>query len=260
MSHFDMHWLDITILSIVGLAMLLGALSGFLRQVICLICYLIACYGAVYGSEPLAEQLGQVIKTPFSIVPRLVAFALIFVGLVLGLWVARLLIGQIIKAFRSKETDKTPKVPLGLKILDRLLGATVGGVLAALILLPIVLALDLVPSAEFRTKLAGSTIRPVFQQTAVFIESSIPQRFKDEFKEAWDRVQRSTREAVTNLGGEALQQGTELLNQAGRGIEEAGRSLKDATRSREGKSGADQVNGFEDTARKVLGNLSGTGK
>src|SRR5688500_12136659 len=109
-----MHWLDTTILTLLGLGAGLGAWSGFVWQIARILTLGVGLYGAVVFHEPASQMLqDSVLQGADSRIVRPAAYLMVFLIIYLVLFYSARLVRSFIRA-----TD--------LETLDRLLGAALG--------------------------------------------------------------------------------------------------------------------------------------
>lgn len=125
MSALDYAWL-----AILGLSLLLGLWRGVIREIFSLAGWIAAILGAMTFAGEAAAALPAGMGSP--VVRSAVAFAVIFVVVLLALSVAGLFLSR---AFRAA----------GLGLADRVLGAVFGFARGALILFLVVLAAAFTP-------------------------------------------------------------------------------------------------------------------
>jgi membrane protein required for colicin V production len=125
-----MTWFDLTVLAILGLSVLLGALRGFVKELMAIVAWIVA--------GVLAKTFAHVVAGlfPSSLEPEplrwAAGFVVILVMALLALWIVTWLVSQIVKA-------------TGLGVADRSLGAIFGFVRGLLIVLLGVLLAGMTP-------------------------------------------------------------------------------------------------------------------
>jgi membrane protein required for colicin V production len=166
-----MYWLDTTILVVLGLAALLGAISGLLWQLLRLVGFGVAVYAAVFGNDWASNVLRQtLLRDADPIAVRAVAYGVVFVGVYLALFLLTFLLERALKAAK-------------LKALDRLLGALLGAAKAGLILGAIFLGLANVPHPQAREMLNRSLLAPVLADGVNLVLLAIPQEYKSQLQD-----------------------------------------------------------------------------
>ncbi len=124
---------DIAILCVVGVSALVGALRGFLREVLSLAAWVAAFWVAWATSDDVAPIFATLVTAPTG--QLILAFVVVFVGTLLGVGIVNWLIFKL--------ADKT-----GLSGTDRLLGVAFGFGRGAALVLAAVLVAGLLPVRE----------------------------------------------------------------------------------------------------------------
>ena len=125
-----MDYADITVLAIIAISILVGALRGFVKEAFSLAVWGAAFFVAFQFSGTLALQLDGIVELPSA--RTAMAFA--------GLFLAVLLVGGLITYLIGKLVEKT-----GLSGSDRLLGGVFGGVRGLFLILVLMLVAGLTP-------------------------------------------------------------------------------------------------------------------
>jgi uncharacterized membrane protein required for colicin V production len=131
-----LHWLDAAIVLALVLGAALGARRGVLRQTFQLALYVVSFYAAAYLHGPVDSFVRTHLKEVADAVPRLQSFLAAFVVSYLTLFVITRLARRAVKAVVLKPSDpqNTSAIEaVGLKPIDRLLGAGLGTLVASLI-------------------------------------------------------------------------------------------------------------------------------
>ncbi len=124
-----MAWFDYGVLTVLGLSLVLGAYRGIMRELVSLAGWIAAFVLATAFSGIVAVQMPESLGPLLS---GLLAFVLIFIGVLLVSGVVGLVLARLVRA-------------AGLGFPDRLLGATFGGVRGVAIVLLAVLLAGLTP-------------------------------------------------------------------------------------------------------------------
>jgi uncharacterized membrane protein required for colicin V production len=228
------HWLDATIVVVLVLGALLGACTGALRQLVRLATYVAALYAALHLHEPVAEFLAVQFREPGFLRgsapaglsgPRVASFAGTLFVVYLGLFTVTVLFQKAVKALFSQGRGTAIKA-LGLQTLDRLLGAAVGAVLAAILTGTAVLGLSLYPDQRVQTSLAGSQLRPAFLKGARAALAAIPQKHRNELNDALRWLDQAARGLGQDLRSQGPHDAADLVTGAiaGAGSERQGAS------------------------------------
>lgn len=163
------NWLDILLLVIIAIAIIIGAIRGFIRQIIGLCAVILGLILAVryysYGSQIFAFIRNDVLA-------QLLGFFLIFVAV--------LCIGLAINILLAK-TIKGP-----FKAMNRLLGAGFGLIKGVIICCAIVFGFLIFPVNA--KALEESQLSPYCIEVAKAAYSLIPQELKNKFNEAYQEI------------------------------------------------------------------------
>lgn len=202
MSSTDIHWVDAVLFIGVGFGVLLGAIGGLVRQLIRLGIFVAAVYGAAEYHGFTRTRLTELVGTD---VPLIVAIAVTFLVILVGLVVALALIRRLLAAMLPAWVQ----VPLaGLRWVDALLGAAVAGLVVYLAIGAALLGLEMSPWAGAHDLTAGSRWGGTCMRTTAEIVDAIPQRDKDELAAVLERAKR----AGINQAGEASGAGARQLS------------------------------------------------
>jgi uncharacterized membrane protein required for colicin V production len=210
------HWLDAAILVVLVLGALLGACTGVLRQLVRLLTYLAALYATTQLHEPVAEFLSVQFQEPgflkgpsgLGLSPhRVASFGATLFVVYLGLFLVTLLFQKVVKGLFLQGQGTAVKA-LGLQTLDRLGGAAVGCLLAAVLACTAVLGLALYPDPQVQTSLSGSQLRPTFLKGARAALAAIPQAYQDELDQGLRQLEQAGRNLVGDLDAGGLPRAT----------------------------------------------------
>jgi membrane protein required for colicin V production len=171
-----MYWLDTTILVLLGLAALLGAISGLLWQLLRIVGFGVALYLAIFGNEWASGVIGQnILRDANPTVVKGVAYVAVFVVVYLVLFLVTFIVERAVRAAK-------------LKFVDRLLGALFGTAKAALILGAIFLGLASVPHEPTQEVLKRSAVAPVLANGVSLILAAIPEDYKRQFNDGLQKL------------------------------------------------------------------------
>lgn len=218
----DLHWLDVTLVVTLILAALYGARRGLLRQTGQLISYVAAYYLAVGWHPALDSAFRTNLKEVSDQVSRLHTFLLGFFITYLLFFIGSCLIHHIIRSLSKKADSQADTLDLlGLKPLDRLLGATVSMIVFWLLLGGALLGLSSLADEKLKGKLAGSQLKPYLVQGMHAILQAVPERCREDFQEAMRRLEKSGHTLAKELATEGVQQGTDKLRNISEGLDQA---------------------------------------
>jgi membrane protein required for colicin V production len=171
-----MYWLDTTILILLGLAALLGAMSGLLWQLLRVVGFGVALYCSIFGNDWASGVLRDAfLRDADPGVVKAVAYGVVFLAVYLALFLITFLLERALRAVK-------------LKAMDRLLGAGLGAVKAALILGAIFLGVASIPHPSARELMDRSAIAPVLAAGANLAIAAIPAEYKAQLQEGLNKL------------------------------------------------------------------------
>ncbi|CAG0910701.1 unnamed protein product [Cyprideis torosa] len=160
-----MFWVDIVVLSIIGLSMIIGLFRGFLKESISLATWIIGIWVGLTFSTPVAERLPLGVES--LTVKTIAAFFIIFVVVLIA--------GGIVNYIAGQMVDKT-----GLGGTDRMLGLVFGVLRGGLLVSVLVLLANLTNMpAESWWKESASL--PYFDEVALWIKGMLPESVASHF-------------------------------------------------------------------------------
>jgi membrane protein required for colicin V production len=171
-----MHWLDCTMIALVGTAALFGAWSGLLMQVFRLVGFGLAAYAAVSLHTWADGRLRHwFMDEADANVSRSVAYGLVFLVVYSVIFFATRLLERGVEAAQ-------------LQFYNRLLGAVLGAVKMTLFLGAICFGLQHVPVQEAHQIINDSPVARVLAQGTTVLVNAIPERFKHNLFNGWQEV------------------------------------------------------------------------
>lgn len=182
-----MFWLDTTILALLVLGALLGAVSGFLWQVARIASLALAIYAAVALNEWISALIADsILPGADPRIARGLAYLVVFVLVFLVLYQVIWLLDQWIRV-------------VNLEPFDRFLGAIVGAGKMALLIAAACLGLTNYSNAKTREMLDKSSLAPALAAGMDSMLLAVPQEFKDQVAAGWNQF----REFAKNRGSQA---------------------------------------------------------
>jgi membrane protein required for colicin V production len=161
------YWLDTVILAVLVIGAVFGAISGFLWQVARVASVGVAVYAAIYLNDWAAYLLDEtLLQGADPRVGMVLAYLVVFVAIYLAFFCGTLLLERALMAVR-------------LEPLNRLLGAALGAVKAALLLGAIFLGMASYPHARTQEILDRSLAAPTLAESMQLVIVAIPQEYKD---------------------------------------------------------------------------------
>jgi len=163
------NWLDILLLVIIAVTVIIGAIRGFLRQIIGILAAVIGLILAI-KYYPMGAEVFAFVRN--EVLAQLLGFFLIFIiTLVIG-WVINILLAKAVRG--------------PLKSLNHFLGAALGLIKGILICGIVVFGLLIFP---VNTRiLEESQLTPYCIKIAEAAYNFIPQELKDKFNEAYQEI------------------------------------------------------------------------
>ena len=163
-----MFWLDTTIIALLILGAILGAVSGLLWQVARILCVALSVYAAILLNEWASNLLLEaLLKGAEPAVARAAAYLAVFLAMFFVLYHVIWLLDQAIRA-------------VNLEPVDRLLGAGVGACKMGLVLAALCLGLTAYPNPTTKEVMEKSTLAPVLAEGMEMVLLVIPQEYKTE--------------------------------------------------------------------------------
>jgi membrane protein required for colicin V production len=192
-----MHWLDITLLVVLGIGALFGARSGLLWQIARIVTFGVAIYVCLYYHDYAASLIAPYLMegTPPT-VSTVAGYIVTFLGVYLVLYVITLILEKALKAAK-------------LKTMDRLLGAGLGILKAALLAGAVLMGAAVFGTPKTDAVLAESRLAPVFLQGMRAVIVAVPQDYKDQLAAALERIKQTGIDRAQELSGAAARNALE---------------------------------------------------
>jgi membrane protein required for colicin V production len=163
-----MFWLDTTIIALLVLGAILGAISGLLWQIARIVCVALSVYAAILLNEWATNLLLEaLLKGAEPAVARALAYLAVFIAVFLILYHVALVLDQAIRV-------------VNLQPVDRLLGAAMGVCKMALVVAAICLGLTAYPNPTTTEVMEKSKLAPVLAEGMEMVLLVIPQEYKAE--------------------------------------------------------------------------------
>lgn len=164
------NWLDILLAAVVLLAVVVGLVKGFIRELVGLIVIFVGIIVAARFYGPVASVVAKVIKNPVA--AKFVGFLLLFLAVLIA--------GGILAGLIARMT----KGSLGFA--NHLLGGAIGCLEGVLVAGAVVFALLAFPVNK--SALMGSKLAPLVYQVTKTVIQFIPQELKDQIKSAYESI------------------------------------------------------------------------
>jgi membrane protein required for colicin V production len=191
-----MHWLDITLLVVLGLGTLLGARSGLLWQVARLVTFAVAFFVSIFYHEPIANLLGTFLTGTSPLFVSALAYGGTFLSIYLVLHGITLLLERALKASK-------------LKALDRLLGAGFGLLKATLLAGAVLMGVALCATPQTDAAMADSKLAPVLLEGMRAVTVAVPQDYKDQLNASLERIRKEGVQRANDLSDAAARKALE---------------------------------------------------
>jgi membrane protein required for colicin V production len=191
-----MHWLDITLLIVLALGALLGARRGLLWQVTRILTFALAIYVCIYYHETVAGWIAPYLKDASALIVSVLSYVAVFLVIYLVSYGVTLLLEAGVKAAKLKTTD-------------RILGAALGALKAALLSGAVLMGLALVGIPQTDEAIARSQVAQIELQMMRGVIVAVPQDYKEQFAEARERIQKTGAEKARELADEATRRAIE---------------------------------------------------
>ncbi len=179
-----MYWLDTTIFAILALGAIFGALSGLLLQLARLVGFAVALYTTLRVNEPAADVLQRsFVRDAEPWVARALAYVGVFLLVYLTIFIGTLVLERGMRAVR-------------LQALNRLLGALLGAVKAALLLGAIFMGVLNYPHPATQEMMRKSALAPLLARGTETLVSALAWEYRQEVQDGIDNATKALREAV----------------------------------------------------------------
>jgi len=176
-----MFWLDTTILALLALGALLGAVSGFLWQVARIAGLAIAIYASILLNDWVSSQIAEaILQDADPRIARGLAYVAVFLAVIVVLYQVVWLLDQWMQAVH-------------LEPIDRLLGAVAGATKMGLLLAAVCLGLISYPSERTKEILDKSSLAPALASCMDAVLVAIPEEYKTELAKGWNQLRELTR-------------------------------------------------------------------
>ncbi|MFO0865711.1 MAG: CvpA family protein [Gemmataceae bacterium] len=207
------HGIDIAIVAALIVGASAGASRGVFRQTVTIVFFVASFYAAMLLHDPVEHLLRTRLQEVQANVTRLHSFLASFLATYVVTLVGSSLLRKIVNNLGTKPGGDAIE-SLGLRPLDRFLGAGVGVIAAGLLIGAGLLALGSVDKPEVRSQLAGSKLTPIMVERMRIVVASIPESCREDFVRAMRRLEGTAHVIATDLA-------TDRLNQSVDGIQKA---------------------------------------
>ncbi len=182
-----MHWADTTILGILLLGGIFGAMSGALWQLSRIIGLGVSLWASISLHEWASGVLGQAFfQGARPEVPRALAYPVVFIAVYVVLVAVTVLLEKTLRAAR-------------LQPLNRLLGAGLGVVKTGLVLGTLFLGLANYPNAHTQEIMKESVLAPALAEGMNVVISAIPEQYRTELQNGLKNLREAAQKKLDEL-------------------------------------------------------------
>lgn len=166
-----MHWLDFSLIVVLGIGALLGLRSGLLWQLARVAIFVAAIYGCVRYHGEVGDELEkrQLFDDLTPTTAKIMAVVVIFLGVILAGWIIAAFLERLLQA-------------ANLKLIDRLLGAVLVLLVVSFIAGGVLTTLALYGGPEVEQSIARSHLAPVLLQGTETMLSAVPGETKQQLQ------------------------------------------------------------------------------
>jgi membrane protein required for colicin V production len=170
------HWLDLTLLALLGLGAALGFWSGLIMQIARLLSLAVSIYATLLLNEPATQLLHQRIAPEANVsLLRGIAYVVVFLVVYVTLFALSRLLYRMVRATK-------------LETLDRIGGALLGAFKMAVILAPVCALLSFLALPTTEQWMSQSTIAPWLAKGLQEALVLVPQSYKKQAQESVEHV------------------------------------------------------------------------
>jgi uncharacterized membrane protein required for colicin V production len=224
----SIHWLDAVIVGVLLLGALIGLWRGVLKQLVRLVQYVASVYASLYFHEPVGEFLKGTLTEVTAAIPRVLSYAVVFLGSYLTLWLIQRLVMRVARKLYLQPTGAEVDAAVtyvGLRPVDKLLGAAVGLVVAALLTGGALMAAAMTQNSDVARAVAGSRLSPYLVEQTHKVLVAVPADYKQELNESLVRFREVGLAAVGETLGDGLHGARQRVDAATKGMKQGGKSV-----------------------------------
>ena len=187
-----MYWLDTAILILLGVGAALGVWTGLLKQVVRVVGFAVSLIAAVFFHGWAANWLQQTcLQGSDPSVADALSYGLVFLVVLLAFQLTALVLDRCLKAVK-------------LKWADRMLGAGLGAVKAALIMGAVFLAIIEYPSATTKEVVRQSSLAPLLAVCVDLGLRAVPSAYTNGLRSGLDRLKQEADKKTQELRDKEL--------------------------------------------------------
>ena len=186
-----MYWLDTAILALVGVGAVLGAWTGILKQAVRVVGFSASLAATIFFHGWAANWLQQAFfQGADPAIPNVLSYAVVFVTIMLAFQVTALAVEACLKAVK-------------LKWLDRLCGAGVGSIKAALILGVVFLTVISYPHPSTQEVMRQSRLAPVLAGGMELSLRAVPAQYTNDLRAGMEKLKEAADQKAKEIAGQA---------------------------------------------------------
>ena len=186
-----MHWLDITILVVLGIGAAMGFYSGLLWQVARIVSLGASLYLAIVINSAATDWLSQQWNDVNPAVNHVVAFISVFLAVYLTLFLITRAFHRAIRATK-------------LETLDRLLGAFLGTAKMAAVVGCVCAVMATLDLQIFRDWFEQATVAPYFARGSAVAAHWIPAQYREQVDDGVEQVRDQWQKKVADAAIDAM--------------------------------------------------------
>ncbi len=181
-----MHWLDLVLLTLLGLGAGLGYWSGLIMQIARLVCLGVSLYVTILLNAPVTQFLHERIAPEAHVnLLRGIAYVAVFLVVYVALFALSRLLYKAVRETR-------------LEVFDRLAGAALGALKMALLLAPVCALLAFLALPITDEWMKQSTIAPLLAKGLQRALVMVPEEYKDQAKVTVEQAREQLRHEATD--------------------------------------------------------------
>jgi membrane protein required for colicin V production len=181
-----MHWLDLSLLALLGLGAGLGFWSGLILQVARLVSFGVSIYATLMLNEPVTRLIHERIAPDVHInVLRGIAYIAVFLTVYIALFALSRLVYKLVRASK-------------LEMLDRIAGAGLGAFKMVLVLAPLCALLAYLSLPATDEWMRRSTIAPLMAKGLHAALVAVPEGYKTQAQESVEHVRDRMRQEAAD--------------------------------------------------------------
>ncbi len=203
----QIHWLDITILMVMAVGFLIGAIRGVLRQTFRLAAQVAVLSVALFYHASVDEAIRTRLPAEAGDFSRVHSFVVTYLAAWLVYAVAAsLVLRGLTSVLRDRKADNAEEVvkALGLSAFDRMAGACVGTVASCLLIGVALIGLGSIQDAKLQNELAASKLAPQFVSRTRAALAAVPSERTEQLFNSLNRLDSAFQAVATDMAGDRV--------------------------------------------------------